>query len=222
MDGRSVVSGGPVRRCQTSQIAGAFASACLAMSTSEPPIPAESPRRYRSPWWWNLGVLLFCVCPPVGYVLVAVIHVLTFDTVRLTYSEASARQISRGLLIYSSEFDGRLPAEKWQSVVRPHVDSVHFDDVFQEAIRRKEGRSNGFGMNRALLGVQVATMANPESTALIYISHQPGPNAVGGAEDVRFPIGWPFETATAMAMADGSSRKIKKKAFDPSVFRVEW
>jgi hypothetical protein len=137
----------------------------------------------------------------------------------LTYSACNARQISRGLLIYSSDFDGRLPAENWQSAVHPHVDS---DDVFQEAIRRKEGRPNGFGMNRALLGGQLATLASPESTVLIYISHQPGPNAVGGAEDVRFPLRWPLQSETAMAMADGSHQRIKRREFDPRVFRVDF
>ena len=137
---------------------------------------------------------------------------------KLATTTGRAMRIAEGLLLYSADNDGRLPAYQWQDSVRPFLFQ---ERDHPEIFRESNGGENGFGMNRALLGVQIATVANPESTALIYISHQPGPNAVGGAEDVRFPLGWPYETETTLVMADGWRRWIKKKAFDPGVFRVE-
>lgn len=182
------------------------------------PTYTEDLRRMpRRPWWfWLLLTVLFCGMPCAGALYIIEVG---GNAGKMTMNVSRVRNLSQSLLTYAADFDDRLPAVHWQDSVFPYVE---YPRDFTEVSRNEMGVSNGFGMNRALLGLNLATVANPESTALLYISHQPGPNAVGGAEDVRFPFSWPSDKSTVIGLGDGGSRLIDRDKFRPQVFVVNF
>lgn len=133
-------------------------------------------------------------------------------TAQFTQTVSNTKQVGTALMIYALDFDDRLPLANWQDSLEPYT--IRDTTIFTDPFRQAEGGENGLAFHERLVGAFQLNISDPQSSAMIYLTTQPGPNAVGDGSDVRFPR----DSATVIGFADTSTRRIPKEEFDSSVF----
>ena len=98
----------------------------------------------------------------------------------------NVKQITNGMLMYADDYDGVLPAEDWQRLLLPYVRSR---DVFTCPTVASRGQTNGYAMNSQILGKSQASIANPQSTAVVFESLNLVDSAVETAPGTGFKVG---------------------------------
>jgi hypothetical protein len=127
------------------------------------------------------------------------------------------REVARSLAIYASEFDDRLPLADWQDVVSPYLERQDADALARDPLRPVAGNGNTIAFHHRLVGVQLSRIESPSDTAMIYLSTQLGPNALGDGTDLRFVQNvW-----TVVGFADSTARFQTSNTMDRSVFRLK-
>lgn len=130
---------------------------------------------------------------------------------QFTKAVVNVKQVGTAAIIYAADYDDRFPHQNWQDQLTPLVQDP---DVFNDPFRARAGGSNGLAFHDRLLGASMLSILEPEASAMIYLTTQDGPNAVGNVSDVRFPQ----NQGTVIGFADGSTKRIDKESFDASVF----
>ena len=188
-------------------------------SIPPPPVFADSaqepaPRKRGLPWWAWLLIAVFACSAPCA--ILAAILLPYFAQARMTaqftQTVSNTKQVGTALMIYAVDFDDRLPLANWQDSLEPYT--IRDTTIFTDPFRQAEGGENGLAFHERLVGAFQLNISDPQSSAMIYLTTQPGPNAVGDGSDVRFPR----DSATVIGFADTSTRRIPKEEFDSSVF----
>jgi hypothetical protein len=130
---------------------------------------------------------------------------------QFTQAVVNVKQVGTAAIIYAADYDDRFPHQNWQDQLTPLVQDP---DVFNDPFRARAGGSNGLAFHDRLLGASMLSILEPEASAMIYLTTQDGPNAVGNVSDVRFPQ----NQGTVIGFADGSTKRVDKESFDESVF----
>lgn len=126
------------------------------------------------------------------------------------------RELAQSILIYASEHDDRLPLAKWQDAVSPYFGRMTEPGAARDPLPSRQEMGNTIAFHKRLLGIQHYRIEAPAETAMLYLSTQIEPNALGEGSDVRFVQ----ESWTVIGFADGSARMRPKAMMDRSVFRV--
>lgn len=151
--------------------------------------------------WVVLAVVLGGSC--FVCIIAAAILLPVFSQARkaamATQSLSNVKQIATGLMIYSADYDDRLPkADEWQDLLDPYVKSP---DTFVPPYKDQPG---GYAFNRALSQVPLYDIPIPEKTPMVFESLESGRNLTGGLEDLRNK-----EQRAAIGMADSSARRVE-------------
>jgi hypothetical protein len=133
---------------------------------------------------------------------------------QFTQAVVNVKQVGTAAIIYAADYDDRFPHQNWQDQLIPLVQDP---DVFNDPFRARAGGKNGLAFHDRLLGASMLSILEPEASAMIYLTTQEGPNAVGNVSDVRFPQ----NQGTVIGFADGSTKRIDKESFDASVFEFK-
>lgn len=116
-----------------------------------------------------------------------------------TQSLSNVKQIGIGLMMYSADFDDRLPkADEWQDAVFPYVKN---EELFIPPYKDQPG---GYAFNQALSQVFLYDIPIPEKTPMVFESLEAGRNLTGGFEDLRNK-----EQRAAIGMADSSAKRVE-------------
>lgn len=152
------------------------------------------------------------VCGAVGYV-----PFMSAQQAALRVQTSSpVRDLAESILIYASEHDDRLPLAKWQDAVSPYFGRMVESGAARDSLPSRQEKGKTIAFHKRLVGVQLSRIEAPAVTAMLYLSTQIGPNAVGEGSDLRFVQ----ESWTVIGFADGSARMRPKALMDRSVFRV--
>lgn len=151
--------------------------------------------------WVVLAVVLGGSC--FVCIIAAAILLPVFSQARkaaiATQSLSSVKQIATGLMMYSADFDDRLPkADEWQDAVFPYVQN---EELFIPPYKDQPG---GYAFNQALSQVFLYDIPIPEKTPMVFESIEAGRNLTGGLDDLRNK-----EPKAAIGMADSSARRVE-------------
>ena len=111
------------------------------------------------------------------------------------------RRLSRAVILYSEEHDGRLPGQGWnRDLAKYEPDEVVFACPHQ---RRIDPRSSGYAMNSALVEKKLPEVTDPASTPLLFDSRPVVPGTITEPDDVPRPGRHKNGSENAVAYADG-------------------
>lgn len=81
-----------------------------------------------------------------------------------TQTVSNLKQLAVAVMIYAADYDDLMPKANWQSSLRPYVKS---DAVFKSPMSTA-AKPSGYSFNSALFGINLAKLADPAKTVLIY------------------------------------------------------
>jgi hypothetical protein len=100
------------------------------------------------------------------------------------WAESRGRNLAMIANLYVSDYDDYLPlAHNWEPILQPYSYSEF--DVDHNSWYWT-GRKTRFAMNENLSGVNMKTIKDPSVVPIFFLSHLPGPSAVGGEKDVAY------------------------------------
>lgn len=99
-------------------------------------------------------------------------------------AKTCGKSVAKATYLYASDNDDVLPlARNWETTI----------DGYWKEERKVEhggwsasGRITRFAMNGNLSGVSMKTIKDPSVVPIFFLSHLPGPSAVGGEKDVAY------------------------------------
>ncbi|MBN9504043.1 MAG: hypothetical protein BGO01_03255 [Armatimonadetes bacterium 55-13] len=159
------------------------------METPPPPIPPqqfpyqpEPPKKNNNVLWIVLGVLGVGCCGL--FVVGAAILFPVFNQAKLaalgTLCLSRAKQQSTGVMIYSVDFDDRLPlGDGWMDTLGPYTKN---DEIFHCSTFKAEPSKYGYAFHQGIAGKNLVKMTHPQTEILTYESTQLGRNALGSPE----------------------------------------
>jgi hypothetical protein len=125
----------------------------------------------------------------VGFLVVLATGVLYLGRevarIQLTiWAKSTGKSVAKATYLYASDNDDVLPlARNWETTI----------DGYWKEERKVEhggwsasGRITRFAMNGNLSGVSMKTIKDPSVVPIFFLSHLPGPSAVGGEKDVAY------------------------------------
>ena len=100
------------------------------------------------------------------------------------WAKSTGKSVAKATYLYASDNDDVLPlARNWETTI----------DGYWKEERKVEhggwsasGRITRFAMNGNLSGVSMKTIKDPSVVPIFFLSHLPGPSAVGGEKDVAY------------------------------------
>lgn len=178
----------------------------------QPPSNWQSP--YQQPKKNTNWIVIIALIVVVGICMMGVLAALLFPVFAqakkaalATGCMANARQASLGLLMYSADFDDRLPpAASWMDGAGTYMKT---ETIFHcTAVRTPEGF--GFAYNEALSGKKFAGMKNTAKIPFVFDSTLLGRNAASGMETLPTP-GRHYRRgpSNTMAFCDGHTLSLR-------------
>jgi hypothetical protein len=160
----------------------------------------EPAKKNNTVLWVVLAVVLGGGC--FVCVILAAILFPVFSQARkaamTTQSLSNIKQIATGLMIYSGDYDDRLPkADQWQDLLYPYTKNA---DLFVPPYKDQPG---GYALNSVLSQVYLYNIPDPFRTPMVFESAEAGSNLSGGIDDLR-----KAEAKAAIGMADSSARRV--------------
>jgi prepilin-type processing-associated H-X9-DG protein len=120
---------------------------------------------------------------------------------------SNLRQLSLGMLMYESDWDGLPRRDQWMDRLLPYIKQENI--IFCPALRDEHSEHGWFGyaMNSVLSGKSTEKLKQPEREPLVYDSI----NLARNASDPVLSLIWPgrHEGANNVAFADGHVRSFK-------------
>ena len=151
--------------------------------------------------WVVLSVVLggSCFVCLIGAAILLPVFSQARKAAMATQSLSNVKQIATALMIYSADFDDRLPkSDEWQDLLEPYTKNP---DLFVPPYKDQPG---GYAFNQALSQVFLYDIPIPAKTPMVFESIEAGRNLTGGLEDLRNK-----EPRAAIGMADSSARRVE-------------
>jgi hypothetical protein len=152
----------------------------------QPPPPSEihgggPPKKSNLSWLWiAIGVVVVCGCGGIG-VLGSILApaILRFRAVASARGQCitNVRHLVAAQIMYSSDWDGRLPNEStWIDATKKYTQT---ETDFTCPTLKKSGSSYGYAANAAESAIKYDGAKDPSSTILIYETADLKRNATG-------------------------------------------
>lgn len=107
---------------------------------------------------------------------------------------SNLKQLALGTIVYSADYNDRLPNANWQKQLEPYTKSQR---VFQSPMNSRE-RQSPYTFNSALFGKKLKSVTKPAETVLLY-------------EGSKGVIAFLYNSRGAVAFADGHVKLVSKQ-----------
>ncbi len=115
------------------------------------------------------------------------------------------KQLSTAAIIYSSDFDDKLPAASaWETRLFPYTKA---ESLFHCPEVTKAGKSHGYAFSKALSGASLVSVEEPQLTPMIFDATKLEKNAFGGLD--LLPKPGRHSGGNALGYADGHAKFLK-------------
>ncbi len=141
--------------------------------------------------------------------ILAPIYLGAQDLARSSNTQEHAKLIGDALKIYCAKNNGRLPlAERWCDALQPHVAPDAYFNLHKW--QRNGINTEPYAMVRAMGGVNLNNLKNPEKTVVFFEIAERKPNVSG---DIRMQVPPHGERKwNVVVMADGNRKLVKMPA----------
>jgi len=143
-----------------------------------PPLRGQPPRRGISPWIWALlGCFgMFFLFIPITAAILFPVFAQAREKARQIACLSNLKQQGLAILMYSEDYDGRLPAaDRWMDLAGPYTkDATAFRCP---SVSTSDPSAFGYAYNDKLSKAKIEKIGDPQTVALTYDSESTGRNA---------------------------------------------
>lgn len=144
------------------------------------------------------------------------------NTEKLTNCLTNSKFIGLALVMYSDDYDGKLPPVKyWQPDIRAYVKNK---DIFNCPSAKDKRYS--YGISSLVGNTPLQNIEYPATTAMVFDCSLPKLNASGGRKEVDFRHRKDGKNIALFVFADGHAAKVYDKKtnvpYEKSVDQVRW